>query len=89
MWPSLGASITPCLYAIEQMCGVRAVPCVAPDRLVADALGSVKVPPPKSPCSTACAGSRDMAHLAAGYAGKLGAARVQIAGAADSRLAAL
>ena len=33
------------LYAIEQMCAVRAVPCVAPDRLVAEALERFRLPP--------------------------------------------
>lgn len=70
------------LYAIEQMCAVRAVPCVAPDRLVEEALGQLRALPPEESVFDSVRGSRDMAHLAAGYAGKLGAARVQIAGAA-------
>jgi hypothetical protein len=71
------------LYAIEQMCGVRAVPCVAPDRLVAEALQQLQVPPSEESVFDSVRGPHDMAHLAAGYAGKLGAARVQMAGAAD------
>ena len=70
------------LYAVERMCGVRAVPCVAADRLVAEAFRRVNVSPEETVFDSV-RGPRDMAHLAAGYAAKLSAARVRIAGAAD------
>jgi hypothetical protein len=70
------------LYAIEQMSGYRAMPCVAPDRLVAEALHRLYVPPSEESVFDSVRGPQEMAHLAAGYAGRLHAARVQIAGAA-------
>jgi hypothetical protein len=70
------------LYEIERMCGVRAVPCVAADRLVAEALGRWQAVPSGESVFDSVRGPQEMAHLAAGYAGKLRAARVQVAGAA-------
>jgi hypothetical protein len=71
------------LYAVEKMCGVRAVPCVAADRLVAEALHRIEVPPSEETVFDSVRGPQDMAHLAAGYAGRLRAARVQVTRAAD------
>jgi hypothetical protein len=70
------------LYAIEQMCAVRAVACVAADRLVAEALERFPGAPPEETVFDSVRGASDMAHLAAGYATRLQAARVQVAGTA-------
>jgi hypothetical protein len=70
------------LYAIERMCALRAVPCVAPDRLVAAALGRLAASPAEESLFDSVRGPRDMAHLAAGYAARLGAQRVRAAWAA-------
>jgi hypothetical protein len=71
------------LYAVERMCGCRAVPCVASDRLVTEALQRGHAPSLQETVFDSVRGANEMAHLAADYAANLRAARVQVAGAAD------
>jgi hypothetical protein len=70
------------LYAIEQMCAVRAVPCVAADRLVAEALSRLQAAPLEDTVFDSVRRPDEMAHLTAGYAARLQATRVAVAGAA-------
>ena len=71
------------LYAVEQMCAVRAVPCVAADRAVSEALRRLQALPAEESVFDSVRGAHEMARMAAGYAARLRAARVQASGAAD------
>jgi Type II secretion system (T2SS), protein E, N-terminal domain len=72
------------LYAIERMTGYRAMPCIATDRLVSEALHRVRASAPlQETVLDSVRQPQEMARMAAGYAGKLRAARAQIVGAAD------
>ncbi len=71
------------LYVIERMCGYRALPCVASERLVGEALNRIRCfARSHETVFDSVRQPQEMAHLAAGYAGKLRAAQVQLAGAA-------